>query len=1159
MESISLPPIILLYQKDKRNLYSNIIQKERDYIHFQEIILFERLYKILEDIVYLSNLSTTKRLIDSNFSDERKKFTESILLSFLKRKEEYLTIRIIDKNGKEILKLKKSEEEFAVTPPENLQDKSQRYYTIKIKEMGNDYIYLSPIDYNIENNRIEYPVTPVIRFARKLLNRNNEYQGYIIINYRAQNIITAVEQLNMFTEGTTYFIDSNGLLLSSSNKKDGSKDYLLNGMTKQIGDIHPDFWTFIQSSKSDFFQTSDLFIYKDFSPHLIKKFIPENNGVDQKIASDKYSWKMISYINKDHLSGLNRNNIINLIISLLASIFLIAFFSFISAFLWVRNREEGHIFNMNPSPVIRINKNKEIVLINSSAKKFFDFVGFDKNQISLKTWINKNLGDTSKITNTKFEYTKNSITLLFTVIKETKSNNLLFYGLDISDLKRSENELYKLFTAIGQSANVVVMTDRDGKITYVNDAFEKSTGYSKIEAIGITPNILRSGHHPDKFYKELWTTILGGEVWNGTFLNKRKDGETYWEDATITPISDKNGEIAAFIALKEDITKKKEIEENLKKAKEHAVETSRIKSDFLANMSHEIRTPMNAILGFTDILLLKEDDPSKQKKLGLIKRAGVELLDLINDILDLSKIEANRILIDKIPFSPLAMLNQLGELYSILAEKKSIDFNINITQDIPDFLIGDPKRIRQIINNLLGNALKFTKKGYVKLESFYSEGKLSILIKDSGIGIPKKLQGKIFNAFQQGDSSSRREFQGTGLGLAISKKFIDMMDGSIIIDSSKGVGSLFTIVIPLAVSHENKVYELEEISSYEDETVSNNHPGYIMVQNWINSCNGNQKMINILLKAITGLPKKVEILGKAIGENKADDIDFITHDLKGICGNFTMTELYNPVKSINMEIKNDKPDYSFILESYKNLDFFVSNIPSKYKDTRITFQKSESGNSDYPQILTVDDNELNRELIITFLQEINIGTDVAGGGKEALKKMRTKKYDILLLDMNMPEMSGEEVIQEMGKNDDFSDLYVVAVTANAMKGDAQKYIEIGCNYYLSKPVDHEKLNNTILNLIATHTVKSNNSEKTDSYSLSVLTKKEFESVEKLINRLKINLDIFDPDQILTIASELNKISGANIIEKMTSDLKSIAEEIDEEELENFFKKIIYPE
>ncbi len=1159
MESISLPPIILLYQKDKRNLYSNIIKKERDYIYFQEIILFERLYKILEDVKYLSNLSTTKRFIETGFSDERKKYTESILLSFLKRKEEYLSIRVIDKNGIERLKLKKSKEEIIVTPPENLQDKSQRYYTIKIKEMGNDYIYLSPIDYNIENNRIEYPVTPVIRFAHKLVNENNEYQGYIIINYKAQYIISAVEQLNIFTEGTTYFIDSRGILLSSSNKKDGSKDYLLNGLTKQIGDIHPNFWTFIQSNTSDLFQTDDMFIYKDFTPHLIKKFIPENNKVYHKIASDEYSWKMISYIDNDHLSGLNKNNIINLIISLIASIFLIAFFSFISAFLWVRNKEEGHIFNMNPSPVIRINKKKEIVLINSSAKKFFDLAGFGKSRIPLKTWIEENLGDSSKITNTKFEYTKNSITLLFTVIEEPKSHNLLFYGLDISDLKRSETELYKLFTAINQSANVVVITDREGNITYVNDAFEKSTGYSKTEAIGITPNILRSGHHPDTFYKELWTTILDGKVWNGTFLNKRKDGGTYWEDATITPISGKNGEVSAFIALKEDITKKKEIEENLKKAKEHAVETSRIKSDFLANMSHEIRTPMNAILGFTDILIMNENEPSKQKKLGLIKRAGVELLDLINDILDLSKIEANRIHIDQIPFSPLVMLNQLGELYSVLAEKKSVDFINNISKDIPNFLIGDPKRIRQIVNNLLGNALKFTKKGFVRFESFYSDGKLSILIKDSGIGISPNLQGKIFNAFQQGDSSSRREFQGTGLGLAISKRFIDMMDGTINIDSRKGVGSLFTIVIPLDVSNKDNVYELEEIFPDKNETSSIDHPGYIMVQNWINNCNGNQKLINILLKAITGLPEKVEILGNAIREKKVDDIAFISHDLKGICGNFVMTELYNPVKSINMAIKKDKPDYSFILESYMNLDFFVSNIPYNYKDTRITFQKSEPGNSDYPQILTVDDNELNRELIITFLQEINIDTDIARGGKEALEKLSTKKYDILLLDMSMPEMSGEEVIQEIRKNNDYPDLYVVAVTANAMKGDAQKYMEIGCDYYMSKPIDHEKLNNTILNLIASHTVNSNNNEKSDIYNLSNLSEKEFESVERLINRLKINFNIFDPDQILTIASELKKISSANIIEKMTSNLKSIAEEIDEEEFENFFKKIKYPE
>ncbi len=721
-------------------------------------------------------------------------------------------------------------------------------------------------------------------------------------------------------------------------------------------------------------------------------------------------------------------------------------------------------------------------------------------------------------------------------------------------------------TLISTIPGNIYLKDNNHNYIAVNKSFSNMTGIKQEEIHNKCDFDLFSRKQAQKYGIDDSIFLKSGEPVNNEIKEiVDSTGNFFWAEINKNPIY-RDNKIVGVVGIIRDISRLKEkeliIEEKynkLKKEKEKADATSNAKSEFLANMSHDIRTPMNAIIGFTNVLIKNEKDKKKLAKLENVKKAGNNLLDLINDILDLSKIEANKIELDLVPFSPSNMLYQLGELYSILAQKKKIDFIVHISDNIPDILVGDPRKIRQIINNILGNALKFTTKGFVKFDALYADESLVVLISDSGIGISMELTDKIFDPFQQGDPSSKRQFQGTGLGLAISKKFLELMRGSIVVDSQKNIGSLFKITIPLPDAEKNYIYGSEEFSTASKIGENQNTHCNEIVQNWINNCNGNQKVIDILLKAIKELPDKVEILENAIRCSNNQEIDFISHDLKGIWSNLGMTELYTDANIINKEIRNKNPNFNFIIERCSRLNSFVSNISQEFVNRNINFQTDKTLYSDYPQILTVDDNELNRELIITFLQEINIGTDISSSGKETLEKIKNKRYDILLLDICMPEMSGEEVVLEIRKNREYNDLYVIAVTANAMKGDAKKYIDIGCNHYLSKPVDHEKLNNTILNLIAAHKSPRSKTDSAKSYDLAKLSHGEYKQVSLILQSLESNLEIFYPDQIISMITGLEAISTNKTILDMTNKLKSIVKDIDEEELETFFKKIIYPD
>jgi PAS domain S-box-containing protein len=372
------------------------------------------------------------------------------------------------------------------------------------------------------------------------------------------------------------------------------------------------------------------------------------------------------------------------------------------------------------------------------------------------------------------------------------------YIEDITNRKLAEKELHKLSRAIEQNPVSVVITDSKGTIEYVNPKFTTMTGYEASEAIGKNPRILKSGKMDPKVYQELWKAICSGKVWSGELINKNKSGNLYWANKSISPIVDGQGNITHFVAIAEDITEKKKNEAELIKAKEKAEESDRLKSAFLANISHEIRTPMNGILGFAE--LLKEPDLSYENQkefLEVIEKSGYRMLNIINDLIDISKIEAGETTLRIKKTNINKMLRELHLFFMHEGGRKNIhmDFYCELA-DEESFIETDGIKLNQVLTNLIKNALKFTDEGSIRFGYSVKKSMVEFYVSDTGPGIPPDQKDLIFERFRQSSLNLTRKYEGAGLGLAISKAYVEILGGSIWIESELGKGSTFFFELP---------------------------------------------------------------------------------------------------------------------------------------------------------------------------------------------------------------------------------------------------------------------------------------------------------------------------------------------------------------------------
>ncbi len=426
------------------------------------------------------------------------------------------------------------------------------------------------------------------------------------------------------------------------------------------------------------------------------------------------------------------------------------------------------------------------------------------------------------------------------IYAEDRIIGLRGFIIDKTESKKSEEQLRVLSRAVQQSPASVIITDFDGNIEYINPKFKEVTGYSLDEITGKNPRILSSGLKPASEYEILWKTIKAGNDWTGEFQNKKKNGEIYWASALISPVKDIEGNITHFLGLQEDITERKNNEMELKAAKEKAEEMNRMKSVFLANMSHELRTPMIGILGYAETLYSELKESPLKEMAGILLKSSSRLKETLNLILDLSRIESNKIEINSTILDITEVLQETVKLFEIAAIEKNLQLDLIIkNENITSRL--DRRMFIQIVENIINNAIKYTKLGKVtitarkKIEN--NEEFCIIEIEDSGMGIQSENIDIIFEPFRQISEGNARNFEGTGLGLTITKKFVELLGGKIFVTSKLGVGTKFTVKFPsITIPLPTKEYNVNEEKEFKMEEKKGNL-SLLLVENDLPSIN----------------------------------------------------------------------------------------------------------------------------------------------------------------------------------------------------------------------------------------------------------------------------------------------------------------------------------
>lgn len=645
---------------------------------------------------------------------------------------------------------------------------------------------------------------------------------------------------------------------------------------------------------------------------------------------------------------------------------------------------------------------------------------------------------------------------------------------------------------IESNIDALMTTDPNGIITDVNQQMEALTGCARDELIG--DPFKNYFTDPDRAEAGIKLVLSKKKVTDYELTARASNGKETVVSYNATTFYDRDGQLQGVFAAARDITERKRLDQvlqekniELESAKSIAEKANLAKSDFLSNMSHEIRTPMNAIIGMSYLVLKTEMTPRQRENIKKIQDSSRHLLGIINDILDISKIEAGKLLVEHTEFELEKVLDNVVSLIGEKTAAKGLELVFDVDKNVPANLIGDPLRLGQILINYSNNAVKFTEEGEVVvtirvLEQTENDVFLSCSVRDTGIGLTQEQMGRLFQNFSQADTSTTRKFGGTGLGLVISKKLAELMGGEVGVESEPGKGSTFwfTARFGIGVGLQRKMLLSGDLQGKRVLVVDDNLNARTVLGELLGGLTFSVDQVESGMEAISAV-------GRAEAEGKPYEIVFLDWQMPGIDGIETARRLrelplghtphlmlvtaYGREEVIkgadevgieNVMIKPVSPSMLFdgVLHILGGLVDGPRTIGDSSPDNLEQLATIKGG-----RILLVEDNDLNQEVATELLRDGGFIVDIADNGLIALDKIRRTNYDIVLMDMQMPVMDGVTATKEIRKDERFKDLPVVAMTANAMQSDRDLCLAAGMNDHVAKPIEPEDLWKALLKWI----------------------------------------------------------------------------------------------
>jgi PAS domain S-box-containing protein len=718
----------------------------------------------------------------------------------------------------------------------------------------------------------------------------------------------------------------------------------------------------------------------------------------------------------------------------------------------------------------------------------------------------------------------------------------VFVGRVEEQMATASEELIRVNKAVESASDAVIMLNLSGQPFYQNKASMDLFGYS-VEEIK-TGGGLSILHADQEVAHQVFDTIAKGRAWRGEVEMRTREGNSIAVSLRADAIRGETGRIVGFIGIHTDISERKRAEEALRKTKDQAEAASRAKSDFLANVSHEIRTPMNAIIGMTELALSTQLTTEQQDYLRTVQASADSLLSLLNLILDLSKIEAGQLELDEIDFDLRTTLENAADMLAVRAEEAGLELTCHIKPGVPVALVGDPVRLRQIIINLAANAVKFTQEGQVTIsveaqKEEDSSAFLHFTVSDTGIGIPPDKIETIFESFRQADASTTRKYGGTGLGLAISKQLVEMMGGEIWVESELEKGSTFHFTARFELGRR----EAREGLRIRDVDLAG-VPVLILDDNPTN---------RLVLKEMTsswGLEsfeaadesETLAMLDKAFKVGKPYRVLLLDSQLSGKDGFEVANRVKESPYGASLKIilltsvgrKGDAAQCAkfgisgYLTKPVKQSDLLNAIMMALGHAvdekapliTRYAIQEAQRRLG----VLLVEDNPVNQKVAATMLEKRGHRVVVASNGREALEALDKERIDLILMDLQMPEMDGFEATELIREREKVGGghIPIVAMTAHAMKGDRQRCLEAGMDDYISKPISEANLFSVIENLAHRSQDKEKKSHPPSKYLESPA--EDIFDLSKAMSALDGDRALFEEIANLFLEDATNKIA-----------------------------------